>query len=258
GVTGFEAGQRVVINPGVEAPSGAIHVIGEHGDGTNAQLIAVSATNVYPIPGDLSFEEAAAFPLVFETAYRMLVTRARLEPGEWVLLWGIGSGVSTAGLAIAKALGARTIVTSSSDAKLARARELGADVTVNHAEGDVKGAVKEATDGHGADVVVDHVGEATWRTSLDIAARQGRIAVCGATTGPNPPAALHRVWWKQLTILGSTMGTKDDFEGAYALIAEGRARPVVDEVVPLSEIRAAHARLEAGEQLGKIVLTVPE
>ncbi|HEY8315849.1 MAG TPA: zinc-binding dehydrogenase, partial [Gaiellaceae bacterium] len=213
GVTGFEAGQRVVINPGVEAPDGAIHVIGEHGDGTNAQLIAVSATNVYPIPGDLSFEEAAAFPLVFETAYRMLVTRARLEPGEWVLLWGIGSGVSTAGLAIAKALGARTIVTSSSDAKLARARDLGADVTVNHAEGDVKAAVKEATEGHGADVVIDHVGEATWRTSLDVAAREGRIAVCGATSGPNPPAALHRVWWKQLTILGSTMGTKADFEG---------------------------------------------
>ncbi len=257
GVSGFEPGDAVVINPGVEAPDGAIHVIGEHGDGTNAQLIAVPATNVYPIPGDLSFEEAAAFPLVFETAYRMLVTRARLAPGEWVLLWGIGSGVSTAGLAIAKALGARTIVTSSSDAKLARARELGADATVNHATSDVKAAVKEATEAHGADVVVDHVGEATWRTSLDVAAREGRIAVCGATSGPNPPAALHRVWWKQLTILGSTMGTKADFEGAYALVATGKARPVVDEVVPLAEIRAAHARLEAGEQLGKIVLAIP-
>ena len=257
GVSGFEIGERVVINPGVEAADGAIHVIGEHGDGTNAELIAVPSTNVYPIPGDLSFEEAAAFPLVFETAYRMLVTRAHVQPEEWVLLWGIGSGVSTAGLAIAKALGARTIVTSSSDEKLARARELGADVTVNHVDGDVKAAVKEATDGHGADVVVDHVGEATWRTSLDVAAREGRIAVCGATSGPNPPAALHRVWWKQLTILGSTMGTKTDFEGAYALIAEGRARPVVDEVVPLTEIREAHARLEAGEQLGKIVLAIP-
>ena len=257
GVEGFEPGQRVVINPGIEAAGGAIHVVGEHGDGTNAELIAVPATNVYPIPDGLSFEEAAAFPLVFETAYRMLVTRARLQEGEWVLLWGIGSGVSTAGLAIAKALGARTIVTSSSDAKLARARELGADVTVNHADGDVKAAVKEATAGHGADIVVDHVGEATWRTSLDVAAREGRIAVCGATSGPNPPAALHRVWWKQLTILGSTMGTKPDFEGAYDLVARGLALPVVDEVVPLSEIRAAHARLEAGEQLGKIVLTIP-
>jgi NADPH:quinone reductase-like Zn-dependent oxidoreductase len=258
GVEGFALGDRVVINPGIEAAGGAIHVIGEHGDGTNAELIAVPATNVYPIPGGLSFEEAAAFPLVFETAYRMLVARAHLLEGEWVLLWGIGSGVSTAGLAIAKALGARTIVTSSSDAKLARARELGADVTVNHADGDVKAAVKEATAGHGVDVVVEHVGEATWRTSLDVAARDGRIAVCGATSGPNPPAALHRVWWKQLTILGSTMGTKADFEGAYDLVASGRARPVVDEVVPLSEIRAAHARLEAGEQLGKIVLRVAE
>jgi NADPH2:quinone reductase len=254
GVNGFEPGQSVVINPGVEAPDGSIHVIGEHGDGTNAELIAVPATNLYPIPAGLSFEEAAAFPLVFETAYRMLVTRANLQPGEWVLLWGIGSGVSTAGLAIAKALGANTIVTSSSHEKLARARELGADVDVDNA--DVKDAVKQATGGRGADVVVDHVGEATWRTSLDVAAREGRIAVCGATSGPNPPAALHRVWWKQLTILGSTMGRKADFEGAYALIADGRARPVVDEVLPLSEIRAAHERLEAGDQLGKIVLTV--
>jgi NADPH2:quinone reductase len=218
----------------------------------------VPATNVHPIPDGLSFEEAAAFPLVFETAYRMLVTRAHVQPGEWVLLWGIGSGVSTAGLAIAKALGARTIVTSSSDAKLERARELGADATVNHADGDVKAAVREATGGRGADVVVEHVGEATWRTSLDVAAREGRIAVCGATTGPNPPAALHRVWWKQLTILGSTMGTNADFAGAYDLVASGRARPVVDEVLPLDRIRDAHARLEAGEQLGKIVLTIPE
>jgi len=257
GVTGFEAGERVVLNPGVEAPGGEIHVIGEHGDGTNAELIAVPATNVHPIPDGLSFEEAAAFPLVFETAYRMLVTRARLQAGEWVLLWGIGSGVSTSGLAIAKAFGAKTIVTSSSDAKLERARELGADVTVNHSDpGDVKVAVKEATGGRGADVVVDHVGEATWRTSLDVAAREGRITVCGATSGPNPPAALHRVWWKQLTILGSTMGTPADFAGAYDLIAAGRARPVVDEVLPLEQIRAAHERLEAGRQLGKIVLTI--
>ncbi len=257
GVDGFEPGQRVVINPGVEAADGAIHVIGEHGDGTNAELIAVPATNVYPIPDGLSFEDAAAFPLVFETAYRMLVTRAALREGEWVLLWGIGGGVSTAGLAIARALGAKTIVTSSSDAKLERARELGADAVVNHTTGDVKAAVREATGGRGADVVVDSVGEATWRTSLDVAARDGRIAVCGATSGPNPPAALHRVWWKQLTILGSTMGTKADFEGAYDLVTSHRALPVVDEVVPLSEIRAAHARLEAGEQLGKIVLSIP-
>jgi NADPH:quinone reductase-like Zn-dependent oxidoreductase len=257
GVTGFQPGERVVINPGIEVGNGRIHVIGEHGDGTNAELIAVPATNVHPIPDGLSFEEAAAFPLVFETAYRMLVTRAGLREGEWVLAWGIGGGVSTAALAIAKALGARVLVTSSSDAKLERAaRELGADATVNHATGDVKAAVQEATGGRGVDVVIEHVGEATWQTSLAVAAAGGRIAVCGATTGPNPPAGLHRIWWKQLSILGSTMGTGEDFAAVYELVATGRARPVVDEVLPLEQIRAAHERLEAGEQLGKIVLSV--
>jgi NADPH:quinone reductase-like Zn-dependent oxidoreductase len=256
GVSGFEVGERVVLNPGIEAGGGRIHVIGEHGDGTNAELIAVPATNVHPIPDGLSFEEAAAFPLVFETAYRMLVTRAGLREGEWVFTWGIGGGVSTATLAIAKALGAKVIVTSSSEPKLERARELGADATVNHSTGDVKEAVKEATGGHGADVVVETVGEATWATSLQVAAPGGRITVCGATSGPNPPAALHRVWWKQLSVLGSTMGTGEDFAGAYELVASGRARPVVDTVLPLEEIRAAHERLEGGEQLGKVVLTI--
>ena len=256
GVSGFEPGQRIVLNPGIEVGGGRIHVIGEHGDGTNAELIAVPATNVHPIPDGLSFEEAAAFPLVFETAYRMLVTRAGLREGEWVLAWGIGGGVSTATLAIGKALGANVMVTSSSEAKLERARELGADATVNHATGDVKEAVKEATGGRGADIVVETVGEATWATSLQVAAPGGRITVCGATSGPNPPAALHRVWWKQLSILGSTMGTGEDFAGAFELVTSGRARPVVDTVLPLEEIRAAHERLEAGEQLGKIVLTI--
>ncbi len=256
GVTGFDLGERVVLNPGIESGGGRIHVIGEHGDGTNAELIALPATNVHPIPEALSFEEAAAFPLVFETAYRMLVTRAGLREGEWVLAWGIGGGVSTAALAIAKALDAQVLVTSSSDAKLERARELGADATVNHATGDVKAAVQEATEGRGIDVVVENVGEATWATSLQVAAAGGRITVCGATSGPNPPAALHRIWWKQLSILGSTMGTGEDFAGAYELVMSGRARPVVDSVLPLEEIRAAHERLEAGGQLGKIVLTI--
>jgi NADPH:quinone reductase-like Zn-dependent oxidoreductase len=256
GVTGLEPGDRVVLNPGVEAGGGQIHVIGEHGDGTNAELIAVPATNVHPIPEGLSFEEAAAFPLVFETAYRMLVTRAELREDEWVLAWGIGGGVSTAALAIAKALGARVLVTSSSDAKLERAQELGADATVNHTTGDVRAAAKDATGGRGIDVVIESVGEATWATSLQVAAPGGRITVCGATSGPNPPAALHRVWWKQLSILGSTMGTGEDFAGAYELVASGRALPVVDSVLPLEEIRTAHERLEAGEQLGKIVLTI--
>jgi zinc-binding alcohol dehydrogenase/oxidoreductase len=251
-----DTGERVVINPGLQHGD-QITVVGEHTDGTHAELVTVPAANVYPLPDSIDFEAAAAFPLVFETAYRMLVTRAALQADEWVFVWGIGSGVATASLQIAKALGARVIVTSSSDAKLERARELGADAVVNHATGDVAAAVKAATEGRGADVVVEHVGEETWKTSLAVVRPGGRVTVCGATSGPNPPAQLHRVWWKQLTILGSTMGTKEDFEGAYDLVKSGRAVPVVDSVYPLSEARAAHERMEAGEQLGKIVLRIP-
>jgi zinc-binding alcohol dehydrogenase/oxidoreductase len=251
-----DTGERVVINPGIEHGD-RITVVGEHMDGTHAELVAVPEGNVYPLPDTISFEEAAAFPLVFETAYRLLVTKAQLHEGEWVLLWGIGSGVAGAGLAIGKALGARALVTSSSDEKLERARGLGADATVNHASGDVRAAVKEATEGRGVEVVLDHVGEATWQTSLQSARAGGRIAVCGATSGPNPPAALHRIWWKQLTIYGSTMGARSDFEAAYDLVKSGRAKPVVDSVYPLAEARKAHERLEAGEQFGKIVLRIP-
>jgi NADPH:quinone reductase-like Zn-dependent oxidoreductase len=254
GVDRFAEGDEIVINPGLE--DGA-RIVGEHMDGTHAELIALPAENIYPLPAGLSFEEAASFPLVFETAYRMLVTRAGLRAGEWVFVWGIGSGVATGSLQVAKALGARVIVTSSSDEKLTRAKELGADATVNHTEADVAEAVREATDGHGADIVVEHVGEATWKTSLQVAAAGGRVAVCGATSGPNPPANLHRIWWKQLTILGSTMGTRDDFEAVYALVADGKAKPVVDTVFPLAEAAAAHEHLEAGRQLGKVVLRIP-
>jgi NADPH:quinone reductase-like Zn-dependent oxidoreductase len=247
-----DTGERVLINPGLK--DGA-HVLGEHRDGTNAELIALPEEYVHPIPDAMSFEEAAAFPLTFETAYRMLVTKAGLQPGEWVLAWGIGGGVALASLAIAKALGAQVVATSSSDAKLERARELGADAVVNHANGDVAAAIKEATGG-GVDVVVEHVGEATWKSSLAVAKREGRIVVCGATSGPNPPAQLHRVWWKQLTIYGSTMGTREDFAGVLELVASGRARPVIDEVFSLEEARAAHERMERAEQFGKIVLRI--
>jgi NADPH:quinone reductase-like Zn-dependent oxidoreductase len=257
GVDRFEVGERVVINPGLEHADGRITVIGEHTDGTHAERIAVPADNVHPVPEALSFEEAAAFPLVYETVYRMLVTRAGLREGEWVLAWGVGSGIGTATLALARALGARVIATSSSAEKLARAAKLGAEVTINHASEDVAARVKEATGGHGADVVVEHVGEATWQTSLAAAAPGGRVAVCGATTGPNPKAALHRIWWKQLSVLGSTMGTRDDFAGAYELVTNGRAPVIVDSVLPLAEARAAHERMERGEHMGKIVLRIP-
>ena len=256
GVDGFREGQEVVINPGL-GPDGS-KIVGEHMDGTYAELIAIPAENVYPVPDGVSLEEAAAFPLVFETAFRMLVTRAALREGEWVLVWGIGSGVATASFVIARALGARTLVTSSSDEKLARARELGADAAVNHETGDVAAAVKEATGGHGADVVVEHVGEATWKTSLQAARQAGRVVVCGATSGANPPASLNRIWWKQLSVLGSTMGTKEDFEGAYELVASGRARPIVDRVFPMEEAAAAHEYLEGGRQFGKVVLKIAD
>lgn len=252
GVDGFELGQRVVLNPGLR--NGA-EIVGEHRDGTHAELIAVPRENVHPIPEELSFEEAAAFPLVYETAYRMLVTRAGLREGEWVLVWGIGSGVGSAAFLIAKALGARVVVTSSDDGKLERARELGADETVNHESGDVVSVVKEATEG-GPHVVVEHVGEATWKTSLQVARTGGRIAVCGATSGPNPPANLHRIFWKQLSILGSTMGTAEDFAGVYELVASGRVKPLVDRVFPLEEAAEAHRHLESGKQFGKVVLTI--
>jgi zinc-binding alcohol dehydrogenase/oxidoreductase len=245
--------ERVVINPGL-AHEGGVHVLGEHRDGTHAELVAVPRSAVHPIPAGLSFEEAAAFPLVFETAYRMLVTKAALQPGEWVLIWGIGSGVATAALAIAKALGAQVLATSSSEAKRLHALELGADAVI---ASDADPVIIRAHTGGGAHVVVEHVGEATWARSLASARPGGRIVVCGATSGPNPPAALHRIWWRELEIYGSTMGTPADFQGAYDLIAAGKARPVIDSVFPLAEARAAHERMERGEQLGKIILRIP-
>ena len=248
-----DTGERVVINPGLEHGH-TITVVGEHSDGTHCELIALPEAQVFPLADEIDFETAAAFPLVYETAYRMLVTKAALQEGEWVLIWGIGGGVATASFEVARALGARTIVTSSSDAKLQRAREWGADVAVNHASGDVAAAVKEVG---GADVVVETVGEATWKTSLAAVKPGGRVTVCGATSGPNPPAQLHRFWWKQLTVYGSTMGSRQDFLGAYELVRSGRARVHVDSVFPLADTRAAHERLEAGAQLGKIVLSSP-
>jgi NADPH:quinone reductase-like Zn-dependent oxidoreductase len=257
GVEGFEPGQRVVVNPGIPH-DGRITVIGEHTDGTHCELKAIPAGQLYPLDDSLTFEEGAAFPLVFETAYRMLVTKASVREGEWALIWGIGGGVALAAFEICRALGVRTVVTSSSADKLERARELGADVAVDHADGDVVAAVKEATGGKGVDVVVETVGEATWERSLAAAATEGRVVVCGATTGHSPPARLYRLWWKQLVVYGSTMGMPSDFEAAYELIRSGRARVHVDSVFPLAEAAKAHERLESGAQFGKIVLRIPE
>jgi NADPH:quinone reductase-like Zn-dependent oxidoreductase len=255
GVDGFTLGERVVLNPGIPR-NGRIEVIGEHMDGTYCELKAIPAAQLYPLDDALSFEEGAAFPLVFETAYRMLVSKARIEEGETVLIWGIGGGVALACFEICRALGARTIVTSSSAEKLDRARSLGADVVVDHAAEDVVQAVRDATEGRGVEVVIETVGEATWERSLAAVAQEGRIVVCGATSGHSPPARLYRLWWKQLTIYGSTMGLPLDFEAAYDLIRNGRARIHIDSVFALEEVAAAHERLESGQQFGKVVLTI--
>jgi NADPH:quinone reductase-like Zn-dependent oxidoreductase len=256
GVDRFEIGQRVAVNPGIPH-DGRITVIGEHTDGTYCELKSIPAAQLYPLDDALSFEQGAAFPLTFETAYRMLVTKAALREGDWVLIWGIGGGVALAAFELAWALGARTIVTSSSADKLEKARALGADVAVSHADDDVVQAVKDATAGKGADIVVETVGEATWERSLAAAAQEGRVVVCGATSGHSPPARLYRLWWKQLVVYGSTMGMPSDFEGAYDLIRAGRARIHVDSVFPLSEAARAHERLESGAQFGKVVLSIP-
>ena len=255
GVSGFEIGDRVVVNPGIPH-DGRITVIGEHTDGTYCELKAIPAEQVHALADGLSFEQGAAFPLTFETAYRMLVTKAAIREGEWVLIWGIGGGVALAAFEIARAHGARTVVTSSSAGKLERARALGADVAVDHTTGDVVQAVKDATGGVGAAIVVETVGEATWERSLAAAGQDGRIVVCGATSGHSPPARLYRLWWKQLVVYGSTMGMPADFEGAYELVRSGRARVHVDSVFPLSEAAVAHERLESGAQFGKVVLAI--
>jgi NADPH:quinone reductase-like Zn-dependent oxidoreductase len=257
GVDRFAVGDRVVLNPGI-VDDGRITVVGEHTDGTCCELKALAASQLYPLDDALSFEEAAAFPLVFETAHRMLVTKASLREGEWVLIWGIGGGVALAAFELARALGARTVVTSSRPDKLERARGLGADVALSHTEDDVVEAVKEATGGAGVDVVVETVGEATWERSLAAAAREGRIVVCGATSGHSPPARLYRLWWKQLVIYGSTMGLPSDFEQAYELVRSRRARVHIDSVFPLAEAAQAHERLESGAQFGKVVLRIPQ
>jgi NADPH:quinone reductase-like Zn-dependent oxidoreductase len=257
GVTGFSAGDRVVVNPGI-FHDGRVTVIGEHMDGTYCELKSIPAAQLHPLDDSLSFEQGAAFPLVFETAHRMLVTKASVQPGEAVLIWGIGGGVALAAFEIARALGARTIVTSSRPEKLERARALGADVVLDHAADDVVAAVREATDGRGADVVVETVGEATWERSLAAAAYEGRVVVCGATSGHSPPARLYRLWWKQLVVYGSTMGSAADFEGAYGLIRSGRARIHIDSVHALPDAARAHERLESGEQFGKVVLAISD
>ncbi len=267
GVKGPAPGTRVVLQPGLSCGTCefclagerslcvSFRILGEHTPGTFAEKIAVPRANVYPAPRRLSPEKAAAFPLVALTAWRMLVTRAALRPGETVLVHGVGSGVSTFAVQIAKLCGAsRVFVTSSSEEKLARARELGADEAINYTKADVGKAIRELTGKRGVDVVVDSVGAATWRHSLAAAAKKGRIVTCGATSGPNPEEEMRTIFWKQLTILGSTMGTDSEFAAMLAAVDAGRLEPVVDTVLPLADARKAYERMASGAGFGKIVL----
>jgi len=205
---------------------------------------------------EITWAQAAAFPLVTLTAWRMLVTRARVRPGESVLIWGIGGGVSIAALMVSKLIGARAIVTSSSDAKLDAAREIGADVVLNHVSSDVVKEVRTITGRRGVDVVVENVGEATWERSLQLLAKHGRLVTCGATTGPRGTLDIRRMFWHQWTIMGSTMGSHAEFQEIVRLLGQGQLRPVIDSVYRLDSAPEAFARLRSGDHLGKLVVQI--
>ena len=271
GVTAVRAGDRVLLNPGISDYSCEFclagehslcltyQLLGEHLPGTMAELVTLPAHNVARVPAvspELTWAEAAAFSLVTLTAWRMVVTRAQLKAGETLLIWGIGGGVSLAALRIAKLLGARVIVTSSHDAKLAAARRLGADVTLNHHTQKVSQEVRALTQKRGVEVVVENVGEATWEESLRCLKRGGRLVTCGATSGPDVRLDLRRVFWHHYTIMGSKMGNAREYAEIVRRLGEGQLRPIVDRVYPLAEARAAYERLAKGEQLGKVVVEV--
>jgi NADPH:quinone reductase-like Zn-dependent oxidoreductase len=267
-VTRVQPGDRVLLNPGVSC--GRCHfcldgeqslcvtydLLGEHRPGTCAEAVRVPEANVWPLPEAAAWTDAAAFPLATLTAWRMLTTRARVRPGEVVLIWGIGGGVALAALGIARLLGARVVVTSSSDEKLARARALGADAGINYTKADVAKEVRRFAGKRGAEVVVDSVGEKTWETSLRALARGGRLVCCGGTSGPMVTTDVRRLFWHHWTIMGSTMGNHREFGEIMGLFGRGQLKPVVDRVYPLGEARAAFERLAQGEQFGKIVLEV--
>lgn len=233
-------------------------ILGEHLPGTAAEHIILPGTNLLSIPASTPVAPAAAFGLVTLTAWRMLVTRAQVQPGERVLIWGIGGGVATAALQVCKLIGAEVWVTSGSDEKLARARDFGADHTLNHRTQDVAREIRAATGKAGVDVVVDNVGAATWKQSLAALGKRGRLVTCGGTSGPTVETDVRRLFWNQWSILGSTMGNDAEFEAITEHLCAGRLLPPVDREYPLSQGRDAYARLKAGDQFGKIVLRVRE
>jgi NADPH:quinone reductase-like Zn-dependent oxidoreductase len=266
GVEGVAPGDEVVLNPGLSCGrcraclSGddvmcrSYAILGEHVAGGYAERVSAPAQNVLPKPRNLSFDEAACVPLTFLTAWHALVARAQVRPGETVLVHAAGSGVGAAGIQIAKLLGATVITTAGSDEKCERGRQLGADHAIHYGRHDFGAEVKRLTDKRGVDVVFEHVGKATWERSLLALRRGGRLVTVGATTGYDPPTDLRHVFYKSLSVLGSTMGSKGELFDVLALVEQGRLRPVLDRVMPLAEAPAAQKLLEDRQNFGKIVL----
>jgi NADPH:quinone reductase-like Zn-dependent oxidoreductase len=268
GVGNVQVGDEVILDPGLSCGlcefcrSGeqslctSYGIIGLTRQGTYAEKVCVPAVCINAKPAFLTFEEAAALPLAHLTAYRMLVTRARIKPGETVLIHGIGGGVAIDALKIVRGSGGVAIVTSSHDWKLDKAREMGASVTINYATEDVAARVKEVTDGRGVDICFDTVGAATFETNFQSVRKGGRIVHCGVTTGASAQINIQALYWNQVTLLGSTMGSRDDFRGMLAMVSANEIRPVIDSVAPLEDIAELTGRMEAGDQFGKLVLKV--
>jgi len=267
-ISGVRAGERVLLSPGISCGHCDYCLRGDDNlcrqytlfgykvDGGYAEYVASPAANVIPMPANLSFEKAAAIPLVFLTAWHMLITRAQLQPDETVLVLGAGSGVGSAAIQIAKMMGARVIATAGSELKLQKARELGADETFLHSIEHWSKEVKRMTDRRGVDVVVEHVGEATWQESVASLAVGGRLVTCGATTGYDGKIDLRYLFSRHISILGSYMGSKGELYPVLDLVARERVKPVIDTVIPLTKAREAHELLEKREQFGKVVLRI--
>lgn len=268
GVTGVTVGDRVLMNPSLSCGKCEFcirgdaslcltyRLVGESTNGTCCERIAVPADAAIAIPDFFSFEEAASVPLVFLTAWRMLITRGRLSPGEDILILGASAGVGIACIQIAKLAGARVFAAAGSEEKLDLCRNLGADVLINYAEEDFVERVRKETSKRGMDVVVDYVGQDTWVKSLQSLARGGRLVTCGATTGYTPKTDLRHIFYRQLEVIGSTMGSKNDLLAALRLILDGRMRPVVGGVYNLEDTAKAHAAMEERRVLGKIVIRI--
>src|SRR5262245_14750959 len=269
GVADLAAGDRVLLQPGLwcgqcefcrageQSLCVTYRILGEHVPGTFAEKVVVPRRNVFPIPAGLTFPEAAAFPLAYQTAWRMVVGRAAAKPGETVLVHGVGGGVGGAVVEIARLCGARVIATSSDPENLREAQKAGAELTIDYRSEDVGQAVRKHTHKRGVDVVVDMVGEATWMTSLRAAAKGGRIVTCGATSGPNPKEEIRLIFWKQLSILGSTMANDRECRALYAAVGARKIRLRIDRTLSLADAAAAYRHMEEGHLRGKIVL-VPE